>query len=165
MTRLTASLTLALLLAPWACNRAASLLPEGAALGGFGDVDKPETYTGATLYTYMDGGADFYVKQGFSTLSVRRYARGSNRLILELFEMRDADAATRVYASGRRPQSERELTPGCVASVMPAEVQVAKGRYYLLGRNEDPLAAEGVALTELARNTVARLAGECAAVR
>jgi hypothetical protein len=137
-------------------------LPSGAALGGLADIDQPESYTGATLYTYMDGGADFYVNQGFSELYVRRYGRGSERFIVELYEMKDASAASRVYQSSRRLNAEKELANGCLASITPAEILAARGRYYLVGRNEDPLASQNDALIELGRNLLNRLPGSCA---
>jgi hypothetical protein len=137
-------------------------LPSGAALGGFADIEQPESYTGATLYTYMDGGADFYLKQGFSALYVRRYARGNERFIVELYEMKDASAASRIYQSSRRLNAEKELAGGCLASVTPAEILAARGRYYLVARNEDPLASQSDALIELGRSVLNRLTGPCA---
>ena len=153
----------ALALGLWAC-RGAGPLPAGAALGGFRDVDQPERYTGATLYTYMDGGADFYLNQGFSALYVRRYARGNESFIVELYEMKDASAASRIYQSSRRPNAEKELAAGCLASVTPTEILAARGRYYLAVRNEDPLASQSGALNELGRNVLNRLPGPCAVV-
>jgi Family of unknown function (DUF6599) len=146
----------------WACSHGAGPLLSGAMLGGFADIEEPENYTGAALYTYMDGGAEFYIKQGFSTLYVRRYGRGSERFILELFEMKDASAASRVYQSSRRPNEEKELASGCFASVTPVEIQAARGRYYMVGRNENPLASRNDALIELCRNMLNRLPEPCA---
>jgi hypothetical protein len=137
-------------------------LPSGAALGGLADIEQPESYTGATLYTYMDGGADFYLNQGFSALYVRRYGRGNERLIVELYEMKDASAASRIYQNSRRLNAEKELASGCLASVTPAEILAARGRYYLVVRNEDPLASQNDALIELGRNVLNRLPGPCA---
>jgi hypothetical protein len=137
-------------------------LPSGAALGGLADIEQPESYTGATLYTYMDGGADFYLKQGFSALYVRRYGRGDERFIVELYEMKDASAASRTYQSSRRLNAEKELASGCLASVTPAEILAARGRYYLVVRDEDPLASQSDALIELGRNVLNRLPGSCA---
>jgi len=150
-----------LVLGLWAC-RGAGPLPSGAALGGLADIDQPESYTGATLYTYIDGGADLYLKQGFSELYVRRYGRGNERFIVELYEMKDASAASRIYQSSRRLNEEKELASGCLASVTPAEILAAKGRYYLVARNEDPLASQSDALIELGRNVLNRLSGSCA---
>jgi hypothetical protein len=137
-------------------------LPPGASLGGFADVDRPESYTGATLYTYMDGGADFYIDQGFSALYVRRYGRGKESFTVELFKMNDAPAASRVYQTNRRPQEETELGSGCVASIAPAEIQVARGRFYLVARNEEPTAGRSDELVELSRKVLAVLPGPCA---
>ncbi len=82
--------------------------------------------------------------------------------VTELFEMKDASAASRVYQSSRRPNEEKELASGCLASITPAEIQTARGRYYLVGRNEDPLASRSDALIELCRNVLNRLPGLCA---
>jgi len=160
--RIRIAATCALALGLWACSRGAGPLPSGAALGGLADIEQPESYTGATLYTYMDGGAEFYVNQGFSALYVRQYGRGNERFIVELFEMKDAPAASHVYQSSRRLNAEHELASGCLASVTPAEIQAARGRYYLDGRNEDPLAGPSDALIELCRNVLNRLPGPCA---
>jgi hypothetical protein len=157
----TVACTLALGL--WAC-RGAGPLPSGAALGGFADIDQPESYTGATLYTYIDGGADLYLNQGFSELFVRRYGRGDERFTVELYEMKDPSAASRIYQTSRRLNAEKELAGGCVASITPAEILTARGRYYLVVRNDDPLASQGDALNELGRNVLDRLAGPCAVV-
>lgn len=151
----------ALAIALWGCHGSGPL-PPGAALGGFADVDPPESYSGATLYTYMDGGADFYIDQGFSALYVRHYGRGKESFVAELFKMKDAPAASRVYQSNRRPHEEKELGLGCVASIAPAEIQVARGRFYLVARNDDPTASRSDALIELSRNVLARLPGPCA---
>ena len=103
-----AAVACTLALSLWAC-RGAGPLPSGAALGGLADIEQPESYTGATLYTYIDGGADLYVKQGFSELYVRRYGRGNERFIVELYEMKDASAASHTYQSSRRLNAEKEL--------------------------------------------------------
>ena len=156
-----AAIACALALGLWGC-RGNGPLPSGAALGGFADVETPESYSGATLYTYMDGGADFYLKQGFSRLYVRRLSRGSESFVVELYEMNDPSGASRVYQSSRRPNQEGELSSGCTASITPAEILTARGRYYLVVRNDDPLASQGTSLMELARNVLNLLPGPCA---
>ena len=162
MKRIAGAAACTLALGLWACSRGAGPLPSGATLGGLADIEQPESYRGAALYTYMDGGAELYMKQGFSVLYVRRYGRGSEHFIVELFEMKDASAASHIYQSSRRPNAERELASGCLASVTPAEIQSAKGSYYLVGRNEDPLASRSDALIELCRNVLNGLPGPCA---
>ncbi|GEM_PF-3019780 len=142
------------------CSSDSSLLPSGEDLGSFADVGDPESYGSATLYTYMNGGAEVFLEYGFVALSIRRYSRGSDQLIAELFEMRDPSAAASLYSYLRRTNAETEIRPGCRASVTPSEVLLAKGRYYLACRNEDPLATRGVAVGELAERIADRLAGD-----
>jgi len=152
----------ALALALCACSHSAGPLPSGATLGRLADIEQPERYTSATLYTYIDGGADLYVNQGFSALYVRRYGHGNERFIVELYEMKDASGASHVYQSSRRPTAEKELAGGCLASITATEIQSARGRYYVVARNEDPLASQSDTLIELSRNVLNRLEGPCA---
>jgi hypothetical protein len=58
------------------CSGKQGPLPDGSVLGGYANVGDAESYTGATLYAYMDGGADTFLEYGFSHLAVRRYGRG-----------------------------------------------------------------------------------------
>ena len=76
-----------------------------------------------------------------------------------------ASAASRVYQSSRRQNEEKEFAGGCVASVTPTEIQEAKGRYYFVGRNEDPLASRSNALIELSRSVLNRVSGAMCASR
>ena len=76
--------------------------------------------------------------------------------------MNDAPAASRIYESSRRPNEERELASGCLASISLAEIQAARGRYYVVCRNEDALASRGEALIELSQRVLNRLPGSCA---
>jgi hypothetical protein len=138
----------ALLLAAPACSQGSGLLPSGSQLGGYTDAGAPESYNSATLYTYMDGGAEFYIKLGFSALQVRRYGRGSEVFVVELFEMKDPTAAVALYAATRRPDVEKDWD-GSPASVGPAEIILAKGPYYLVCRNDDPMATNNDALVKL----------------
>jgi hypothetical protein len=155
------SLSLTLFLGLLGCGSGnPGALPAGPDLGPYSDLDQPENYTGATLYAYMNGGAEVILQKGFSRLTVRRYARGTDELIAELFEMKDSRAAALLYGGMRRPEAEAELIPGCVGSITPAEVLLAKGRYFLLCRNEDPMAVDGAAVRDLASRIAARLPGE-----
>ena len=159
MKRLTACLGVALALGAPACSLGGKSLPAGAELGGFTDVDTPESYNSATLYTYIDGGAEFYIKRGFVGLRVRRYARGSETLVAEVYEMKDAEAAGALYGATRRPEVERDLS-GRRASVSPAEVTLAEGRYYVVCRNDDPMATDNRSLVDLCVKLAASLSAE-----
>jgi hypothetical protein len=143
------------------CTGKQGPLPDGAVLGGYTDVGEAESYTGATLYAYMDGGADTFLEYGFSRLAVRRYARGSTEVVVELYTLRDAAAAAALYSSMRRPGSEADIAPGCRASLGDAEVRVSRGSHCLVCRDEDPLAKGRDAIRDLCARLVSRLEGDC----
>jgi hypothetical protein len=148
-------------LALTSCTGERGPLPPGPALGGYASAGKAESYTGVTLYGYMDGGADTFLEYGFSSLAVRRYTRGSTQVVVELYTMRDAAAAVALYSSMRRPGSETEIAPGCRASLGDTEVRVARGARYLVCRDENPLAKESDVVRDLCARLVARLEGDC----
>ncbi len=136
-------------------------LPDGAALGGYASAGEAESYNTATLYGYMDGGADAVLEYGCTHLWVRRYARGSARLAVELYAMRDAAAASAFYSSIRRPGREVELVAGCRGDLETAEVSVARGDRCLVCRDENPLTRDNAAVRDLCARVLARLTGEC----
>lgn len=148
-------------LALTSCTGETGPLPAGPALGGYASAGKAESYTGMTLYGYMDGGADTFLEYGFSSLAVRRYTRGSTQIVVELYTMRDGAAAAALYSSMRRPGSEMEVVPGCRASLGDTELRVARGGRYLVCRNENPLAKQDEAVRDLCARLVARLEGDC----
>jgi hypothetical protein len=135
--------------------------PGDATLGGFAAEGSAASYNAATLYGYMDGGADAFLEYGFSRLSVSRYSRGSTKLVVELYAMRDAAAASALYSSMRRAGSEGDLVAGCRGDVEATEVRVARGDHCLVCRDEDPMARDNAAVRDLCTRLLARLAGEC----
>jgi hypothetical protein len=136
-------------------------LPDGSTLGGFASAGDALSYNAATLYGYMDGGADAFLEYGFSQLWVRRYARGPTQLVVELYAMRDAAAASALYSSMRRSGNEVELVAGCRGDLEAAEVRVARGNRYLVCRDENPLTQENAVVRDLCTRLLARLTGEC----
>jgi hypothetical protein len=143
------------------CRSERGPLPPGPALGDYTSPGARETYAGDTLYAYMDGGADTFLEYGFSSLAVRRYARGSTQLVVELFTMKDPGAAVALYSSMRRLGSETEIASGCVGSAGDGEVRVARGGRYLVCRNENPMARDDGTPRDLCARLVARFEGEC----
>jgi hypothetical protein len=152
-------LAVILLLGP-GCRGNRSLLPDGGELGGYSDLDSTENYPGSGLYAYMNGAAELYLEYGCSRLSVRRYGRASDRLVVELFEMRSDQEAAALYTYLRRPGTERDIIPGCALSVTPSEVLLSKGQYCLICRNEDPMVQDATIVLELCRRIAERLPGE-----
>lgn len=144
-----------------ACGDAPGPLPEGPTLGAYASSERAETYIGPALYAYMDGGAEVFQEYGFSRAWVRRYRRGPRELLVELYEMKDAPSAAALYSYMRPAGSERDLAAGCRGSLLGSDVRLAKGRHYLVCRNEDPMATENAAVRDLCARVAARLDGTC----
>jgi hypothetical protein len=153
--RLRLALLLATLSGALGCRGARGPLPAGSALGGYQDVGDVESYTPLTLYAYMDGGADAFAEYGLSSAWVRHYRRGSSELTVELYEMKDEEAAGGLFSYMRRPDTEGEVAPGCQGSLTGSDVRLAKGRHVLVCRNDDPMAEQ----VDLVRDLCARVAG------
>ncbi len=136
-------------------------LPAGATLGGYATAAGAESYNAASLYGYMDGGADAFLEYGVSQLWVRRYTRASTQLVVELYAMKNAPAAAALYSSMRRPDREGDVIAGCRGHLDSAEVRVARGDHYLVCRDENPLARETETVRDLCARLLARLRGDC----
>ncbi len=152
---------LGLLLVAPGCRDGDGGLPPGADLGPYSDIGRSEEYRGPRLYTYMDGGADIFFEYGFAAVWVRRYQRDGREFVAELFEMRDDAAAAGIYSYMRRPGRESVIAGGCRASLTDTQVQVARGRFFLVCRLADPMADDGVPLRDLCVRLVGRLEGVC----
>ena len=144
-----------------ACGGERGPLPEGSTLGAYASSGAADTYIGPALYAYMDGGAEVFREYGFSRAWVRRYRRGTDELLVELYEMKDVPSAAALYSYMRPAGSEADLAAGCRGSLAGSEAKLAKGRHYLVCRNEDPMAKESAAVRDLCARVAARLDGPC----
>jgi hypothetical protein len=111
----------------------------------------------------MNGGAEIYNEYGFSRLWVRRYARDSRELVVELFEMRDERAATGIYSYARRAGAEADVSEGCRGSLTDTEAKLTKGAHFLVCRAQDPMVSAKRLVRDLCARIAKRLSGECSA--
>ena len=61
-------------------------------------VTRNETFSGQSLYGYIDGGADLYLEYGFVTLYVNEYSWQGETLKAEVWVMNDAPSAYGIYS-------------------------------------------------------------------
>jgi hypothetical protein len=59
-----------------------------------------------TLYDYIDGGADLYLKYEFEELTVVEYRKGAMSVSVEVYRHRDPDHAFGIYSQERVPSAE-----------------------------------------------------------
>jgi hypothetical protein len=74
-----------LLAAPDASAASSPTLP--SSLGAWTAVNDAETFVGEELFLYINGGADIYHEYGFEQVTVRDYARGEDRIAVEVYAM------------------------------------------------------------------------------
>lgn len=60
-----------------------------------------KTYSGQTLYDYINGGADLYLEYGFVRVDVGYYNKGEQEILIEIYTMSSPLAATGVYTHFR----------------------------------------------------------------
>lgn len=136
-------------------------LPRGATLGGYSDRGEAESYAAATLFMYMDGGAEIFREYGCLRAWIRPYAQGSRSYTAEVFELRGAAEASALYSHLRRPGTEQEIATGCPGSLSDGEARLAKGRYALVCRSDDLVAPDTAGAGDLCARLAGRLSGEC----
>jgi hypothetical protein len=82
-----------------------SLMATGQVIPAILDSDLPgltinrnETFENASLWGYMNGGADIYLEYGFKVLRVEEFLRDNESIKLELFKMDSPVAAFGIYS-------------------------------------------------------------------
>ncbi len=111
------------------------LLPDGADRTLWTIVEGPVEHAPATLYEYVDGGADRYLANGFRDLVHVRYQHGADPnacVTLDLYDMGTELGAFGIYSAGRRP--EYEARPWGAESYRSGTVVAAcKDRFFVHG--------------------------------
>jgi hypothetical protein len=76
----------------------------GPALGGWTAVADTSEFVGDELFMHINGGAELYHEYGFERLRVREYARGEDRVSIEIYSV--SDSAYGVYTYARSASGE-----------------------------------------------------------
>jgi hypothetical protein len=105
------------------------LLPAPA---GWALAETPSVYLPATLFEYIDGGAENYLSYGFRELVVANYKKEASEAVLtvEIYDMGDAVKAFGVYSSERYPES-RFLEIGNEGYSEEGALNFIVGAYYV----------------------------------
>lgn len=74
-----------------------SVLPERADLKGWALDGQAQSARGDDLFRLINGGADVFLKIGFQQAVIATYKQAALTINLEIFEMKDEAAATRIY--------------------------------------------------------------------
>jgi hypothetical protein len=88
------------------------------------------TFTDASLYGYINGGAELYLEYGFDSLIVTEMVCDGRDLKIEVYRMNDPEAAFGIFSVSRfRCNAGTKLTEHMCRSAY--QLQFAKGPYYV----------------------------------
>ncbi len=103
-------------------------MPDSQFEAGWSALSSPEQYDTASLYQYLDGGADVVIEFGFDRLTFQRYIKQEQEIDLELYHMTCPEAALGLYLlkAGKETPSASLRTRNSVSS---GQVLVVQGSY------------------------------------
>lgn len=88
------------------------------------------TYTGASLFGYMDGGAELYLEYGFSGAWVNEMQWKGNQYNIEIYRMKSPEAAFGIFSISRfRCKSTPQLA--AFTCQTPWQLQLCAGSFYV----------------------------------
>jgi hypothetical protein len=95
-----------------------------------GTIKRSVRYDGNSLWGYIDGGADIYLEYGFSKVFVQEIDWQSQQAKVELFEMKDQNAAFGIFSMYRNSCKTDSIldVPHCI---IPYHIIAFKGKYYI----------------------------------
>jgi hypothetical protein len=124
----------------------------GALPAGF-NLQQSARYDRTTLYDYVDGGADRYLKRGFRGLVTGRYAnRAGDEVTVDAYDLGAPAHAAALMAETRLPAA-RPLAVGDAALAHDYGVHCRRGAAYVeitIGRSDDALRAAAEAFARAA---------------
>jgi hypothetical protein len=90
----------------------------------------PKTYTGASLFGYIDGGAELYLEYGFSGAWVNELQIGPGKYTLEIYRMSGPEEAFGIFSVSRfQCKSTPPLTPFTCQTKY--QLQICSGPFYI----------------------------------
>ena len=97
---------LALALGAWPSLVTGAQLFAFPAMDGWTLAGQPQVFSPDTLYDYINGGSDLYLKYEFEELTVVEYRKGTMSVSAEVYRHRTPDHAFGIYSQERVPSAE-----------------------------------------------------------
>jgi hypothetical protein len=108
----------------------ASFLPDSLIQGGIERSSEIRTYTGESLFEYIDGGAELYHDYGFVEVATANYGQAGIEAIVDIYGFDTADHAYGLYASFRPPDPE-PAPLGAEGFSTSSTIDFVKGKYVI----------------------------------
>lgn len=134
--------------------------PSCDVIGGWTQSGASRLYEGDNLYEYMDGNSEGYLIYGFVRMRGVTCVRGSEKVLIDISEMQDAESAYGLFSSNRDVKLPSEPI-GAGGQVVPRKAIFVKDKYFV------EIAAEAQGdhaemLREMAQALLARIPGTSA---
>jgi hypothetical protein len=100
------------------------------AVDGWTPAGQPQVFSPETLYDYINGGSDLYLKYDFEELRVVEYRKDTMSVLAEIYRHRDADHAFGIYSQERVPSADF-LPLGAQGYYENAVCNFIQGGYYV----------------------------------
>ena len=100
------------------------------AVDGWTSAGAPQVFSPDTLYDYINGGSDLYLKYDFEEVQVLEYRKDKMSVLAEVYRHRNADHAFGIY-SQERVTSASFLTLGAQGYYEPSVCNFIQGGYYV----------------------------------
>ena len=128
------------------------------AVNGWSLSGQPQVFSPDTLYEYIDGGADLYLKYEFQELQVAEYRKDKASVTVEVYRHRDARQAFGIYSQERLPSADFVAlgTQGYYESTV---LNFLQDRYYVKMSSENTGAEDQEVLLAFGRQVSRELGG------
>ncbi len=131
------------------------------AMDGWTLTGNPQVFGPDTLYDYINGGSDLYLKYDFEALTVVEYRKDAMSVSAEVYRHRTADHAFGIYSQERVPSAEF-LQIGAQGYYENAVCNFIQRGYYVKLSGENTGADDRGILLGLARRISEKLPGPAA---
>ncbi len=108
-----------------------------AGLPGFVQEGPNRTYDADSLFEYMNGNSEGYLVYGFVKMNGITCAKGAQKVLIDVSEMKDEESAYGLFTSNRDIRNTTEPI-GAAGQVVPRKAVFVKGRYFVELAAEDP---------------------------
>jgi len=105
--------------------------PEDGFISGWNREGPVKHFSPATLFNHINGGAELFLEFGFEELLVQNYKSGPHEIGIQVYRMRDSEAAFGIYLLKRGMETPLEAIPARNSSDM-MQFTIVKNDHFIL---------------------------------
>ncbi len=135
------------------------LVPPDKSVGQWVRDGETETFAGEAIYNHIDGAGELFLEFGFDSVTVQRYHEGEAELTLEIYRMKDQEAALGVHLM-KCGREERDPSFKPRHTVGQFQLMFQRGRYFVLATCPQGGAERKRTLLEFGRFVADRVEGD-----